>query len=37
MRDWLTIFPEPGKVQLDGLPYFGQHGLFGICQCGTAR
>ena len=24
-------------MQLDGLPHFGQDGLFGICQCDTAR
>src|ERR1022692_3689414 len=37
MRDWLAVLAEPGKMQLDGLPHFGQDGLFGICQCDTAR
>jgi hypothetical protein len=27
MRDWLAVFAEPGKMQLDSPPHFGQDGL----------
>jgi hypothetical protein len=36
MRDWLAIFAEPGKVQLDGLPQLGQDCVLGTCQCDAA-
>jgi hypothetical protein len=29
MRDWLAVFAEPGKVQLDGLPHLGQDCVAG--------
>src|SRR5262252_7069831 len=37
MGDWLAVFAEPGKVQLNGLPHLGQDCVLGVCQCDTAR
>src|SRR5215470_1985945 len=37
MGDWLAVFAEPCKVQLDGLPHLGQDCVLGVCQGDTSR
>src|SRR5215467_15169990 len=37
MGDWLAVFAEPCKVELDGPPHLGQDCVLSVCQGDASR